>query len=305
MPRDFIAYWEPKTVDAAVALKGAGHNKHAASNQFRRMKVTPNDTVWIVTVRDGRLRLVSRIVVGHVTTQRGAAKLLGVPPSQLWEATGHIIAADGTDTAIEETDIHAVAPRLRFQSASGKNRLTMKADGSVSAQQLQTMRILEPDSAEMLTKMLAARAKQPVHEESESPSRSSGGGFGQADQNAQVEKAAVQFVREWHEKRGWAVESVEDQRCGFDLLCRRRGKELHVEVKGVSGNESRFILTAGELRRAKEDEVFMLAFVPDALSPEPKATFWSGKDLVNAFHFEPIQFWAMRNAEPGVGADWR
>jgi len=305
MTRDFVAYWEPKTVDAVLAMTGGRRDNHAASNQFRRMKVSRGDTVWIVTVRKGRLQLVHRIVVGHVTTQRGAAKVLGCRPSDLWDANAHIIAADGTDHVIEEKDIHAVAPRLRFQSASGKDRLAFKVDGSVSAQQLQTMRILEPSSAELLTKLVKASARRSGEEDSGSVARGAGGGFGQPEQNAQVEKAAIRCVWEWHETRGWEVESVEDQRCGFDLLCRRRGKELHVEVKGVAGSGVRFIVTAGELRRASEDEDFVLAFVPDALSEEPEVSFWSGRDLVSDFRFEPIQYLAVKHAESGVGTDSR
>ncbi|HMP61046.1 MAG TPA: hypothetical protein PKD86_17010 [Gemmatales bacterium] len=146
MATDFLAYWKPSTVDAQAAA--GGPQNHAASGQFGR--VQPGDTVWLVTVRGGRLRLVTSITVGHVTGQAGAAGLLGVPAEDLWEAEYHIVAAVGTGREIAERDIQHLAPQLRFVSAGGSDRLTLGEDGAVNAQQLQTMRVLSASSAELL-----------------------------------------------------------------------------------------------------------------------------------------------------------
>lgn len=64
-----------------------------------------------------------------------------------------------------------------------------------------------------------------------SPGSSRSGGFGEPEQSTEVEQVAVRVVTEWYSNRGWEVVSVENQRCGFDLLCRRNGTEAHVEVK--------------------------------------------------------------------------
>ena len=295
MAREFLAYWEPETVDEAQ--KGDGHDNHAASNQFRRMKVSKGDTVWFVTVRNGKLCLVTRIVVGHVTSQRGAARLLGCRPSKLYDAKDHIIAASGTEPALNEQDIHANASQLRFDSPRGKDRLTLDAKGNAKAQQLQTMRILTPASAKLLARIITSRNPQADSERSERVSDRAGGGFGQAEQNTQVEEAAIQAVQRWYRRRGWSVVSVEKEGCGFDLLCNRDGQEVHVEVKGVSGDAERFIATANEVRRAREDDHFVLAFVPDALSQKPAIHFWSGRYLCDAFRFDPIQFLVSRHTE--------
>jgi hypothetical protein len=69
----------------------------------------------------------------------------------------------------------------------------------------------------------------------------------------------VNLVSETYRREGWQVESVEQKRCGFDLLCVQGGVEAHVEVKGVAGAQRRFVITAGELRRAREDDRFVLA----------------------------------------------
>jgi hypothetical protein len=152
MIRDFLAYWKPSTVDTQVE-KGGGPLEHAASNQFGR--VSKCDTVWLVTVRDGRLRLVTRIVVAHVTGQAGAARLLGCDAADLWEAEYHIVAAEGTEVEILDTDIQHLAPSLRFESAGGNDRLTLAANGRVNAQQLQTMRVLSAASAELLARVMS------------------------------------------------------------------------------------------------------------------------------------------------------
>ena len=144
-PRHFLAYWTPHTVDRL----GRGYIlAHSASNQFRHVR--PGDTVWLVTVRDGTLRFVTRIVVKRVTSQAGAADELGCCPDDLWDATHHIIAKAGTELPICDRDIHHLAATLRFKSDAGKDRLTLGPDGAVNPQQLQTMRRLWPEAAEML-----------------------------------------------------------------------------------------------------------------------------------------------------------
>ena len=115
-------------------------------------------TVWIVTVRDGVLHLVTRIVVGLVTDQAGAEKHLGYTPGGLWKASHHIIASPGTELPRYYLNIHRLAASLRFKSKKGNDRLTLTADGMVNAQQLQRMRTLWPEAAEMLAKELGISA---------------------------------------------------------------------------------------------------------------------------------------------------
>jgi hypothetical protein len=68
-----------------------------------------------------------------------------------------------------------------------------------------------------------------------------GAGFGDPVSTRLVEKAAVLAVKRLFRGRGWAVTSVEAEARGFDLLCVRNRKELHVEVKGVAGDRQNFI----------------------------------------------------------------
>lgn len=151
MATSFLAYWKPSTVDAEI--EDGEPVSHAASNQFGRVEA--GDVVWLVTVREGRLRLVTAIDVGHVTDQAGAAALVGKQPSDLWDADTHIVAADGTAREIVDRDIQHLASKLRFVSPGGNDRLTLTSDGLVNPQQLQTMRVLTDGSADLLAGVLS------------------------------------------------------------------------------------------------------------------------------------------------------
>jgi hypothetical protein len=145
----FLAYWKPRTVDRQLRRGGVWSNQdHSASNQFGR--VAKGDTVWIVTIRSGRLHLVTRIKVEHVTSQYEAARLLKCNPRQLWEAEYHIIGAPGIEMPILDLDIHRLAEKLRFRSVAGNDTLTIRKNGEVAPQQLQTMRVLTKGSAGLL-----------------------------------------------------------------------------------------------------------------------------------------------------------
>ncbi|WP_460664565.1 protein NO VEIN domain-containing protein [Kribbella swartbergensis] len=92
-----------------------------------------------------------------------------------------------------------------------------------------------------------------------------GAGFGTAEQNRKVEKAAVQHVTDAYEAEDYQVTSVEAGRFGWDLTATRSNEELHLEVKGVAGSLVRFFLTANELKAALVDPNWLLVVVTDAL----------------------------------------
>jgi hypothetical protein len=120
-----------------------------------------------------------------------------------------------------------------------------------------------------------------------------GGGFGSFENNRAVEHAAVDHVTASLKKEGWTVRNVEARQCGFDLLCRRLNEELHVEVKGASGPEQRFIITTGEVSCAEGDSLFRLRVVTEACSPFPKMFSYSGQRFLKAFSLEPLQYKAL------------
>ena len=152
---DYLLYWKPQTVNLTLARGGS--LDHAASEQLHR--VSTGDTLWIVTVRSGSLRLIARLRVGHVTDREGASRLLGT--DDLWEANHHVVAQDNTAEALTEVGIDHLASSLRFESQAGKDRLAID-DGYVKAQQLQTMRILTWESALSLQQIWEKTDERPM-----------------------------------------------------------------------------------------------------------------------------------------------
>jgi hypothetical protein len=164
----FLVYWTAATADAN--LSRGGMLTHAASEQFSR--VNPGDVVWIVTCRRRHLYLLVRIMVGEVTDQRGAEAAL--KSRELWKASFHVLAAAGTELPMMDLNISHLAAALRFDSPMRSDRLNVH-DGEVNAQQLQTMRRLTADTAELLEGVLrtpstgAARRPKPGEDRPSNP----------------------------------------------------------------------------------------------------------------------------------------
>lgn len=117
-----------------------------------------------------------------------------------------------------------------------------------------------------------------------------GQGFGSPEENRAIEEAAVAFVVRKYESSGWRVTSRESERVGYDLECTRRRDVLHLEVKGLSGEEWSFMATAGELRKAEEDPDFRLAAVRRANTSDPEMRQWTGSELRSSFDREPVAY---------------
>ncbi len=121
-------------------------------------------------------------------------------------------------------------------------------------------------------------------------SQENGGGFGTPETNEEVESSAVRYVTKWYNSNGWEVESVENQKCGFDLICTKNGIQENVEVKGVSGKYCSFIITAGEVRQSEANPKFVICIVTNALSTNPNLYRCSGTEFLERFSIEPIQY---------------
>lgn len=123
--------------------------------------------------------------------------------------------------------------------------------------------------------------------------RNQGAGFGIAEENREVEIAAVKRVTRQLKANGYTVVSRERDREGYDLDATMGGRTWHVEVKGISGPDLAFVITRGEWTRAREDPAFLLYAVTQAGEPTASRVHrFTGKKLVASFEARPISFFA-------------
>jgi len=116
-----------------------------------------------------------------------------------------------------------------------------------------------------------------------------GAGFGNAIDNRKVEASAITAAHQYLLQQGWDVKSVERARVGYDLDCYRYRSHIRVEVKGIRGRISSFILTAGEYNRAMTDSKFYLCIVTNALTT-PQIELVHGKALHMRLYVSPLAY---------------
>jgi hypothetical protein len=108
-----------------------------------------------------------------------------------------------------------------------------------------------------------------------------GAAFGDPVANQVVERSAMEQVMAHYRALGYAVTDVSARKCGWDVTCTAPGHvELHVEVKGISGSKTAFLLTANEYSTAAADASWRLAAVTDALGTRPTITLLTGPQVV-------------------------
>lgn len=147
--RHFLAYWKPNQIPLMVGKP----LDHAGSAQFRR--VSPGDVVWIVTVHDGRLKLLGRIWVTDVVSRKNAIKRFG----DAYDAPLHIVASPQTVLTTVEIDIQHLADQLEFESAK-HSKLSLEDADHTDGKQLQALRRLTYGSAMMLARELGEREEE-------------------------------------------------------------------------------------------------------------------------------------------------
>jgi predicted transcriptional regulator len=124
--------------------------------------------------------------------------------------------------------------------------------------------------------------------------RCTGGGFGDAETNALVEQAAVRKVIRLLKRRGFKVCSRESERIGYDLDATKGRTELHVEVKGVSGDVIQFPITRKEVAMAGSDTSFWLMVVTGARNRQARVHEFRGRDVKRRFALEPLSYLAAK-----------
>ena len=148
--------------------------------------------------------------------------------------------------------------------------------------------MIQPESAEKLEEIWNEQRKQ-IHE----VRKAGGAGFGSAAENKKVETKAVEFATRYFKKNNFEVTSVESDKIGYDLLCTKKTKELHVEVKGISGTEEEFIITENEKIASQKDKCFMIALVVNAMK-KPSLKLYTKQQFKEKFSLKVISYMAKK-----------
>jgi hypothetical protein len=90
-------------------------------------------------------------------------------------------------------------------------------------------------------------------------------GFPDQTHRAKVDGVAMEESTLYLESKGYRVTDRSKDNCGFDLLAKKRNKELHVEVKGTSMSEMHFFMSRNE-REYMINPKFRMMMVTQALS---------------------------------------
>ena len=123
-----------------------------------------------------------------------------------------------------------------------------------------------------------------------------GAGFGDPETNRLVEEFAIEKAKQDLLQKGYTVRSVEREKIGYDLVASQKNKKLHVEVKGTSGPEILFILTAAELEKSKIDAAYRLFVVTSARTPNSELHRFSfeKQGFEHQFFLTPLAFRVVR-----------
>jgi len=117
-------------------------------------------------------------------------------------------------------------------------------------------------------------------------------GFGTPEHRKKVEKAAENAVVDYYRAKGFAVRNRTKDNCGYDFLFSKKGEaNLHVEVKGTSGETARFFLTRNEHDAGYEaNPAWRLAMVTRALSENPVVKIHTAAAVRKAFDLVPYVY---------------
>ena len=143
--QDLLLYWRRKTADDV--LKREDTLDHLASNQLKR--ASAGDVIWVVTSYDGELILLGKLMVDAITDRKGAISRLG---RDVWgDMEYYAIAVRGQEEPLRKLSLRDEAMKLRFvASKATSSRLNIDHRNRVNPQELQTMRVLDKASAQLL-----------------------------------------------------------------------------------------------------------------------------------------------------------
>lgn len=144
--KHFLLYWQEKSV---AAHRESGYPLDVVSSrQLKRAKA--GDCLWIVTINSaGELILVGRLKIGEIVDYQTAVRKLN--DTSLWDGGYFALPVEGEAEYLQPINIKDIQLDLRFANSEA-DRFVLK-NGKINAQQLQTMRELSQESADLLAQI--------------------------------------------------------------------------------------------------------------------------------------------------------
>lgn len=163
MPRYFTHYWKNSTYSGyrEAGLDGSLLD-FIVSNLFSERGVSSGDVVYIVSVFQGTLCLVGKLLASGIWTPEAAAAVLNLTPEDLYDGADVIIANAATPMNYSHQVPEGITAQLRFVPPSGEPiPLAFVSSGRLDTQTLRGVRELTPDSARLLDSLLPAMTQLP------------------------------------------------------------------------------------------------------------------------------------------------
>lgn len=158
MTKYFTHYWKNSTWKDNKNSQFADYAvKHISGNDLRKRGIEIGDTVFVITVKEGKLFLSGKLIVGKFCNRQEAALEMKCKPSDLWDAAEHIIASKFTPTTEEHWDLQVptnITEQLEFVSGDEIKGLKFKSKNYLDQQTLRSVRRLTPESAQKLDDIL-------------------------------------------------------------------------------------------------------------------------------------------------------
>ncbi|MBP7260271.1 MAG: DUF3883 domain-containing protein [Bacteroidia bacterium] len=99
-----------------------------------------------------------------------------------------------------------------------------------------------------------------------------------AEKRKAVELAAMNLTADYFSNSGWDVEDVSSKNWGWDMQASKGNAQLHLEVKGLSGDNLTVELTPNEYAKCKNNSIYRICIVNNALD--------SKRRILRIFYFK-------------------
>lgn len=165
MTRYFTHYWTNSTWNYARSEHPTGLIDHTAGNLFAKRGTQVSDHVYMVTVIQGQLFVLGKLVIGEIGDVETIARQLGSAPDDLWVARDHILASYATPREFDCCVSGELTKQLRFQFGDTTKGLKFDSPDRINTQTLRGVRELSVESAHLLDSLLPPL--QPVTHQQE------------------------------------------------------------------------------------------------------------------------------------------